>query len=453
MESKFDTIVIGGGTAGAVAALASARKGAKTLLVEGSGKLGGLAATGMTWGGFFDGGHRQVIRGIPDELVGKALASGSGRGYIHYHGEDRWISALASVDPTFYRYLIHNELSQAGCRVLLYTRLLNVRVKQDRVERVAVLNKHGVHELQAKTFIDATGDADLANLAGVEWEGDEGGKRQCLTRIFRISNVDFPQLEGFMQNELNDEGRIPWKIETASMRAAFRYWCPWRRDDSLNRSGSGAEGGAGSCSGSMPKLFGVYWHGFPGDLYVNCTSSDVDALEVEAFGQAAKALQDESFRIYRYLKSTVPGFSNSFLTHVYEIGVRASRRILGRYQVTIDDIKNSKSHADTVGFGAYPPDIHSPSGEADIDPAGNVAYEIPYRALVPRSISNLLVAGRSISATFAAQSALRGIGPCLAEGQAAGTAASLAAASKQKAAELSVSELRESLGASGAWLG
>ncbi|MHB8278398.1 MAG: FAD-dependent oxidoreductase [Candidatus Humimicrobiaceae bacterium] len=443
-NKEYGVIVVGGGTAGAIAALASARKGAKTLLVEQCGYLGGMAAIGMTWGGFFDVQHKQVIKGIPDELVSKAKAMGGGLGYLHSEGKQNWISVLASVEPETYRFLLQQELYEAGCDILLFTELVDVKRNNDKIESIDVANRIGVSTYTAKTFVDATGNADLANLAQAEWETERGDNRQCLTNIFRISNVDIQAFENYMEKEINDQGVEPWSLKHgATMRKEFRHWRPWKKDGYHD----------------MPRVFGVYWHGFEGDIFINCTSTDINPLDPIAVSYGDYLLRKEAFKVFDYLKSKVNGFKDSYLSHIYEIGVRESRRIIGKYQITIDDINNSETYYDRIGYGAYPPDVHTSTGEVNIISQNdmvskiNMAYQIPYRALLPKCISNLIVAGRCISATFEAQSALRGIGPCMVEGEAAGVAAALTSSMNKNTIEIPIKDLQKELQANNVYLG
>ena len=435
-NKEYGVIVIGGGTAGAISALASARKGAKTLLVEQNGHLGGMAAIGMTWGGFFDAHHKKIIKGIPDELVNKAKAMGGGLGYIHNKGKQSWISVLASVEPETYRFLLQQELCNAGCDILLFTKLVDVKRNNDKIESIELANILGVSAYAAKTFIDATGNADLVNLAHAEWETERGDNRQCLTNIFRISNVDIKTFEDYMEEKINDKGIEPWSLKNnGTFRKEHSYWCPWKNDEYHH----------------MPKCFGVYWHGFKGDIFINCTSTDINPIDPIAVSHGDYLLRKEVFKVFDYLKSKVRGFKDSYLSNIYEIGVRESRRIIGKYKITLDDINNSETYYDKIGYGAYPPDIHTSTGSfniishSDMESKSNMAYQIPYRALLPKYISNLIVAGRCISATFEAQSALRGIGPCMVEGEAAGVAAALTTLMNKSTTELPIEHLQKEL--------
>ncbi|NPV52462.1 MAG: FAD-dependent oxidoreductase [Firmicutes bacterium] len=437
-DLQFDVIVVGGGTAGLIAALASARLGASTLLVERSSYLGGNAAVGMTWGGFFDNAGVQVIKGIPQELVDTCVCLGGGLGHLQYTGSDRWISSVASVDPEVFRYCALRKVQEAGCILWLHTTFIQASVEGNRVVSVELTNKSGRYSVRGKVVIDATGDADVAASIGVPWE--RGGDRiqQCLSSIFRISNVDISAFSRFMNTRVNTRNKNPWNIETQTMRDDVSYWCPWKVfPEEAQR---------------MPKLFGVYYHGKQGDIFVNCNSVALNALNIYDLTTAEVELRHQAFTILRFLQKNIPGFASSFIAAIYPLGVRESRRIVGDYTLTLGDIMKQRSFPDVVAMGAYPPDVHDPSGKPLIDSQGNVCYQIPYRSLLARDISNLLVAGRCISATFEAQSAVRGIGPCMAMGESAGTAAALSAKGSADLRELKVQVLQETLIKRGAYL-
>lgn len=442
-SSHYDVVVIGGGTAGAVAGISAARCGAKTLVVESGSYFGGLSAIGMTWGGFFDNNHKQVIGGIPDELVRKAVKV-AGRGYFHYHGEtDKWISALASVDAEAARLIMEQELHEAGCDTMIWSTLCDVAEEDGRIQAVDIATRLGRERVEGAFFIDATGDMALAAMLGSGWEHGRDGFTQCVSNMFKVGGIDTDAFEAFLEKHINTDGHDPWVKETGTIRQGIEYWCPWKPD--------GFE--------RMPKSLGLYFHGNQNEFVFNCTSKSVNALDIRELSKTSYLLRKQAFEVHAYMKENVEGFENSYLDHVYDTGVREGRRLAGDYTVTIDDIVDHTRFADSVGMGAYPPDIHNPDGQVHISStreyksASDGAYDIPLRAMTAPGRRNLLVAGRCISATFDAQSAIRGIGPCMVEGQGAGAAAALYV--DQGAGDIhdiSIDALRASLRESGALL-
>lgn len=411
---KAEVVVIGGGTAGVMAAVSSARSGAHTLLVEMGGHLGGLASIGMTWGGFFDNNHRRVVGGLPNEMVEEAVKFG-GRGYFHYYGDgDKWISALTSIDPEASRFVFEKKLYDAGCQIMLFSTLCDVNIKDNKIEYVELASRLGKVFIEAKVFIDTTGDMSLATMAGAQWDHGRDGFTQCVSNMFRINGVNMDAYEEYLQEKINIEGLDPWEKNTGAIRRGIEYWCPWKFD--------GFE--------KMPKSLGIYYHGVDNDVILNCTAISANPLDIMELSHASYNLRCEAFKVHSYLKEKLEAFKNSYISQVYDIGVRESRRLIGNYTLNLDDIINHTKFADRIGMGAYPPDVHNPDGQVhisrtdELDTSSDGAYDIPLSSMTC-GVKNMLVAGRCISSTFEAQSAIRGIGPCMVEGQGVGTAAAM----------------------------
>ena len=451
-ETSWDVVVIGGGTAGLIAGIAAARVGAQTLVVERGGFLGGNAATGMNLGGFFDGDEVQVVQGIPQEFVDRALQLGGGRGHVFFRDVDRWISSTASIDPEVYKRIALEKVEAAGCRVWLYASFIRGVAEAGSIRSVEVATKTGVHRLAAKVYVDASGDADLATSVGVPFERGGGTRQQAVTCMFRVSHVDLPAVERFMEEKINTEKKTPWTFANAPLRASHRYWTPWKVFPEYAQK--------------FPRQFGIYYHGRPGEIFVNCTHTPLDSLEPDDITRSTARLHRQTVEILGFLTRQVPGFERATLTQVYDLGIRESRRIVGDYAVTVEDMVSRREFDDVVAMGAYPPDLHDAhGGEIVIHSKGwstlhpetgipnNPGYQIPLRSLLPHGIDNLLVAGRCIAATFEAQSGARGMGPCGAMGQAAGTVAALAATQGRPPRGVSLQVVQGTLLQAGAYLG
>lgn len=447
-ETRWDVVVIGGGTAGLFAGIAAARRGAKTLVIERGGHLGGNIATGMNLGGFFDGRDRRVIGGIPEELVRRVVAMDGGRGHVFFHDRDRWVASTASLDPEVFNHVAFEMLREASCKLWLYASFVRGIGQDGRIDAVEVVTKAGVCRLEASVFIDASGDADLAASVGVPFERGGGKRQQAVTCMFRIGNVNLAEVERYMEERVNTEGKTPWTFENAPLRASHKYWTPWKMFPEYERV--------------FAKQFGVYYHGTPGDVFVNSTHTAIDSLDPEDITEGTMRLRRQAMEQMTFLKAHVWGFEDAYLTHVYDLGVRESRRITGDYTLTVEDMKSERTFDDTVAMGAYPPDLHdAKAGDIFISGKGwsqdeegssalsnlpyNPGYEIPYRCLLASTHDNLLVAGRCLSASFEAQAGARGMGPCAAMGQAAGTAAALAAGAATTPKALDFGVLRAAL--------
>lgn len=433
-----DVLVIGGGTAGLVAGISAARAGASTLIIEGSGNLGGNAAVGMTMGGFFDKDGHQVVRGIPHEFVIRAQELCGGLGYIHIDSQDTWISRLASIDPEVFKYIAVEKVREADCDVWLRTTFVGILREDSRITGVRVINKSGLLDVRARVVIDATGDGDVASASGVCFERGGGNEQQLISTMFRVGNINTDSLERYMQEVINVDNKDPWQIETAPLRASFEYWLPWKFESDLL---------------DLPHLFGVYFHGNQGDIVINSVGIVADALDTENLSWAEMELRKKSTELFWYLRDHIPGFESAYLSHVYPVGVRESRRILGEYTITLEDIISGRKFSDVIAMGAYPPDLHSSSGHVYINRHENRAYQIPYRSTLPEGVDGILVVGRCISATFEAQSGLRGIGPSMSTGEAIGLAAALATQHGEDPRNISIKKLQKALIAQGAYLG
>jgi hypothetical protein len=430
---NYETVVVGGGTAGVMAAIAAARQGINTLLVEKRHFLGGMAATGMSIGGLFDENYRQVIKGIPQEIAERAARLKGGRGHVEYLFNERWISSTLSIDPECFKKIAFNMLKESGCEMLLDTVLCDVATNGNKVGGVEVVNVSGRGLILANTIVDATGNGDVAAYAGTDWkQGSEGsGISQPVTSIFRISNVDIAKLESYMNKKANITTEERWGILNANGRGDLERWLPWSREEAEREN--------------LPLLFGVYYHGNEGDLFINATHVECNPLDGLDLSRATVKLREQVNKIFEFLKQKVPGFDSAYLSNIYETGIRESRRIVGDYVLTEEDIKKKRHFEDTVAKGAYPIDVHKTQGAVDMDRRTNVEYEIPYRCLLPKGIDNLLVAGRCVSSTFKAQAAIRGMGPCMATGQAAGIAAALSVKEGVCPRKLEISKLQEKL--------
>ncbi|HWT81189.1 MAG TPA: FAD-dependent oxidoreductase, partial [Candidatus Methylomirabilis sp.] len=358
--------------------MAAARLGAKTLIVERSGDLGGNAATGMNLGGFFDGDDVQVVRGIPQEFVDRAVEFRSGRGHIFFHDVDRWISSTASIDPEGFKSIALEKVQAAGCHLWLYTTFARAIAQGNCVQAVEVVTKSGVSRLAAKVFVDASGDADLAASVGIPFERGGGARQQAVTSIFRVGQVDQGAVESFMQKKINTEGKTPWTFENAPLRTSHRYWTPWKIfPDYAER---------------FPRQFGVYYHGVPGEIFLNCNHTALALLDPDEITRSTIRLRQQALEILDFLQRCVPGFGRSSLTQVYDLGVRESRRIVGDYTLTVEDMVTRREFEDVVAMGAYPPDLHDAhGGEILISARGwsrvhvetgipnNPGYQIPLR--------------------------------------------------------------------------
>lgn len=448
----YDVIVCGGGPAGVMAAVAAARLGARTALVERYGFLGGMATTAlvlplMTFHASLD---EQVVTGLPQELIDRVMALGGSPG--HLPDPIGFCPTITPVDPEVLK-LAHQELAaEAGVELLLHTFVAGARTRGGRLEAVTVAAKEGLRELEAGVFVDCTGDGDLAARAGAPFEygRTRDGLAQPMTTMFRIIGVEWEEIARYAADHPEDFvlgcdprelARLPAPAVAGFFRlvheAKERGEFPIERDRVL-----------------------MFSTGRPGEAIVNMTRiTRQDGTTTAGLTRGETEGRRQVFRVMEFLRRRVPGLNRAELVQTgIQVGVRETRRFRGDYTLTGRDVVTGAAFADSVARGAYPIDIHSPSGgelEAIRMPPGT-SYDIPYRCLLPREVEGLLVAGRCLSADHEALASARISATAMALGQAAGTAAALAAGRTGKAGravtprQVDVGELQQTLARAGA---
>ena len=416
---EYDVVVCGGGPAGFIAAIAAARNGARTALVERYGFLGGMATMGyVNPVSVFTYNDSQVVGGIPWEFVQKL--ENMGGGFIE--------KPLGNVafEQEHYKLLAQRMTLEAGVDLYMHSYLSGCLMDGSRIAQIVIENKNGTEALSSKVFIDCTGDGDLAALASVEMQPDEGAPLQPLSSYFILGGVD---------------------LDTPMMQEAIRH----------NKQGENCH-----CLPVREKLlerkeelgipeFGGPWFcrtGQDGVVTVNMTRTAGNAIDNRDFVRAECVLREDAFRMAALLKDNFDEFKDSYLIAVsVQGGIRETRRIKGIHTITADEYVTAYHYHDSIARGAHPIDIHVASG-----PAQNITFlktpaYVPYRALIAPTHSNLIVAGRCLSADKKAFASLRVQASCMDMGQAAGTAAAMAAISglpvQEVNTELLVAKLRE----------
>lgn len=418
MEKNYDIIVCGGGPGGIAAAVGAARLGKKVLLVERYGFLGG-GATAMLVNPFmtYYAGRRQIVKGIFQEIVERLTMLGA-------FGNNRMEKTPWAFDAEVFKIVADEICLENQVEVLFHASVVGAMRKENEIEEIQIATKEGLTKLSARLYIDATGDGDLAYFAGAKVEKGraQDGLCQPMTLNFQVANVDLE--------------KMPSREEmTAKYREAKRKGlinCP--REDIL-----------------------FFYTTNPGVVHFNQTrilkydgTLSVDLSKAEMEGRR------QCWELFRWLKANITGFEFSYLQKMApQIGVRESRRVIGEYLLTEEDLITARKFADVVACGSYPVDIHNPRGEGTIMrylPEGEW-YDIPYRVLLPLQIDNLLIAGRSLSSTHEAHSSLRVMPIVFAVGQAAGTAAALSIETGRPPRKLDYRLLQKELLKQGAFLG
>lgn len=455
----FDVIVVGGGPSGFIAATASARLGARTLLVERYGFLGGMP-TSACIGPIspFHFGDEQVIAGIPQQFIDRMVEQGGSTGHAkatnpHGHG-----SYVCFYDRQLYKWVALQLVREAGAEVLFHTFVDGVHLEDGRVRGIVVTNKSGRSTLRAKVVVDASGDGDVAVAAGADHvlgrEGD--GVLQPVTLMFEMAGVNTAALKAYMDAHPQDFWRMSEIIPMRSFSPKL---------ESVHFCGQGFVGAVREAQEAGDLALGrdsvLFWTTVHrGVVHFNSTrvggingsdASDLTRAEIEGRRQVMS--------LAGFLVSKIDCFRDAWLSDTgIQVGVRESRHIVGTYVLTERDVVEGRKFDDVIARGYFPVDIHNPQAKSGVKRDGGVwrdlqdSYDIPYRCLVPAVMDGLLVAGRAVSATHEAHASFRTQGGVMAIGQAAGAAAALAARADRQPRELDVDLLQAALLAEGASL-
>ena len=431
-EFSCDVLVIGGGVAGFAAALAAAREGAKVILTEENGYLGGTATAGLVapfMTCYDTKGENQLIHGIFEELVNELIKVNgaippadcrkcdSYSGYkLHGH------LGTTPIDKEQLKVVMEQMCLKAGVE-LKYHYLFVQAKKVDRVLKSAIFaTGNGFYQISAKAFIDCTGDASVCYAAGGECAfSEENGRLQPASTFFLIDNVDKEALDAIcLPSQDGRERAFMDLVEAAKARGEF------------------------PCGTQKVRLYEQ-----PNGIWaVNMCQIDepFDVTDPDLITKAEIDGRQQVREIFRFLKKDVPGLQNIRLLQTSErVGIRESRRIVGEYVLTHEDLLASRQFEDAVVYLSNSVDVHTP-GAVNYQPFKNEApYSIPYRCLVPKDFDNVWSAGKSVSADRHAHGAVRVMPPSIAMGEAAGVASAIAVQKQLPAKQIPVDLLQSKI--------
>ncbi|MDR1191815.1 MAG: FAD-dependent oxidoreductase [Verrucomicrobiales bacterium] len=433
LDDSWDVLVLGGGPAGCAAAIAAAREGVRTLLVEGTGCLGGMGTLGLVpaWTPYSDQ-EKIIYRGLSEKIFKAACAT-----MPHVPpGALEWVP----IDPERLKQVYDAEVTGSGAKVLFHTRLAHVEAADGRVNTVILANKDGLTAVRAKVYVDGTGDGDLCAWAGAEFhKGDaRGGKIMPGTLCFTLANVDSYAFQ-FGENLYPANPNSP----IHKIMASGRF--PLLADLHL-------------CS----NLIG------PGCVGFNAGHIWLDGTDPRAVSDAMTLGRRIAQTFRDALAEFAPAaFGNAYLVNTAGLmGIRETRRVVCDYTLTLDDYLARRSFPDEIARNSYFIDIHAAQGEGSknsdefrksehraVRYGKGETHGIPYRCLAPGGLRNVLVAGRAISCEQAVQGSVRVMPCCLTTGEAAGLAAAqLTAADRDDVHAADVNKLRARLRELGAYL-
>jgi len=424
--AEADVVVVGGGSAGLAAAIASARAGARTVLIERYGFFGGNATA--AWVGTICGLYRKspdgfdrVCRGFAGEWADAIAATGLGGGPVPFKE-----TAVFLYVPWAYKFLADRLVtSEPNLTPLLHCSVTDVARTGSTIDAVVVGSKRGPLAVTGSVFVDASGDADVVHHAGLATDLGGPGQRQFPSMQFLMQDVDVGAAYAAGLDKLNE-----------LLQTTGREW-------GLSRTGGAVlpTPRKGEVYGAMTRI-GVDGH-----------SPDMtDPFEATAAEIAGRA---EAEKAGSFLIENMPGFEHAYFADTpTQLGVRETRRARGDYELTGDDVLGAARFDDAIACGAWPQEFHVAGTETQYVWLDEGAYyQVPYRSLLVQGVDNLLVAGRCISATHEALASTRVIAPSMAQGEAAGIAGAMAARTGTSLRALDVAAVQDALRACGAFLG
>lgn len=409
MIREFDVCVVGGGLSGVMSAVAAAREGKKTLLIERNGCLGGAATVGLVNPfmnfclnnpqGLYTR-NDMINAGLFQTMMDKLYELGGIKNNPSWHFNEQIL-----------KIVLDEMVKKESVNVLFHAMLCGVSVTDDKVESIDVATVSGLLTIKARVFIDASGDAALSALAGVPFElGDtENGLCQPMTTSFNLVNVDWSKVDNAKMNKLYREFKTKGEIKNPR-ETILKFTLPTKNMMHFNST---------RVQGKSPV-------------------DAADLSESEMLGR------EQVYELYRFLKNYVEGFENSEIVAISDdIGIRESRRIKGKYTICEEDVFKLRKFKDSIARCSYDVDMHAQKGQKDTVwkiPYGEY-YTIPYRACIPVRFQNLLVAGRCIGSTRIAQASFRIMPVVSCIGEAVGIAGAIASGDSVSVDKINVEKL------------
>jgi len=445
--------IVGAGPAGIAAACAAARNGAGPVLIEANPYPGGELVSGLPVDGCLNARGQWIVGGPARDLFDGCEHRGGFIGPVF----DWRLNWGVCIDPVAIRLAIVEELSRYGIQLLLGSIVSGVRTRNGHVREIEVTGRQGRTMLPVGAVIDAGGDGGVAMAAGAAYEkGGADGRLQPVSLIFRMSHVAFEPLMTFIRDHPDElmlaESPVIDVSRAQCARNLFERGLPF-----VPLSVKGKTLGHAIATGAIAPCTAVFM--WPTSLPrrevgLNVTRlAGVDATDAAACGRALPVLAKQVEQACEFLQSRVPGFADATLSDMaYAVGVRETRRIVCDVTLTEDAVINARKTPDGVARGAHHIDLHGAGTvQRRIPVRDGGSYDIPFGCLLPRGLRNVLVAGRCLLSTRAANGSARVMGTCLAMGQAAGTAAAMAvAANTDDVRGVTVAALRARLRRQGA---
>ena len=430
---NVDVLVVGGGPAGVAAAIGAARTGAKTLLIENLGSFGGMWTNGMviTLAGYNNWlmPYQRCVDGVAGEWLRKAT---------NLNGAEDNRSWVLNSDPEIMKFVAGQMLIESHVLCQLHTKMSNVILEDEKIIGVIVENVRGREVIFAKSVVDCTGNGDVLARSGAPFE--MGKQLQPMTMPFFINDVN-PSI-----NDLHDkEVVLPIGPESCVLKdPLLTDYASRRHDIHINheRLNKAKE------NGELPTFGGPWFGGLRKRLvWVNTTRVYGSAVDPYDITRAEMQAREDAHKIHGFYKRELEGFQDSYIAQTSPtIGIRETRRLVGEYVLSGDDIRKNAHFADSIALGTWPIDVHPSSGQTGIHSMFvPKPYQIPFRSLIPLGIDQLIVGGRCISTDREALGSARVGATCSATGQSAGIAAALSVNNSCAIRKLDYDKLKQEL--------
>lgn len=453
-KQQYDVIVVGGGPAGIMAALASARCGASTLLIERLGMLGGTA-TNSVIGPIspFHFGDEQVIDGIPQEFMDELVRHEGSTGHMKTLDPYGSGASLGFYDREKYKYVAQESVVKAGVDILFHSVVRDVVMEGQCACGLVVTSRDGDSVFRSKVIVDCSGDGDVAVKAGEEFVfGDsQTHKAQPGSAMFEMADVDVEKTYDYIVNNPDDfefkSDCVP--LRPYSKRLQQHYFVAQGFKKLVKKAVDNGDLHFGR--DSVIILNGVH----PGSIHFNATrvsGYDLADSQQRAWAEIDGRRQIES--VSEFMIKYIPGFEHAWVNDTSnEVGARETRHIKGVYTLTADDCYNGRKFEDVLSRGYFPMDMHNPDGAAGYRTDGKGGswtdlkdtYDIPIRCLIPAHIDGLVLSGRCISGESKAAGSYRTQGGIMGIGQASGVVAALSALGNKRPRDLDYHKAQDKL--------
>ena len=445
---EYDVVVCGGGPSGCTAAMAAKREGLKTLLIESMGQLGGMAVTGLV--SHWLGGRTQEGEWVVGGLFKSLAEEATERGYAvlprlkveekyHPFGWYNWFIHGIPLDPFSVDLLLDEKMENARVDVLLHTQVVDVVTEKNSVSHVIIHNRSGLQAIKTRAVIDATGNAEVALKSGCEIiKGrKEDGKMTPASLIFHVYNVDRDALTKYIEKENDPKLR--------NLISQLREKSEW----------------------DFPyDIFIATQLVAEGEFYINTNRlTGVDGTDGDSISEGMRRGRKEIHKLMDIFRKYIPGFEKARIkTIAPQMGIRETRRIIGDFVLTVEDLAQDREFDDCIGFSMYGWDLPDPD-KPSIQPFANdevtgykykikkgLSTPLPFRIMIPRPVRNLICPGRAVSVEGQVLGPVRVMAPCMAMGEAAGVAAAQVVNCNVSFSEIDIKVLQEKLKAAGAIL-